>query len=172
VRSSGVTNRTHTWVAPALLVWAGILLFFHATSGWVPILDHANLAFHEAGHPIFGIISNRLSVYGGTFMQLLIPAACAFEMKRQGKRAGAYVCLVWFAESLLNVARYMADARARVLPLVGGADPEYSHDWTNILGPLGLLEWNIVLANSVRVVAVTLMVWTIWRAWKTSREEA
>jgi hypothetical protein len=58
-----------------------------------------------------------------------------------------------------------------VLPLVGGADPEYSHDWTNILGPLGLLEWNIVLANGVRVVAVTLMVWTIWRAWKTSREE-
>ncbi len=67
----------------ALAIWAGILLLCHAFWGWVPILDSANLAFHEAGHPLFGILSDRLMVYGGTLMQLLMPGICAFEMRRQ-----------------------------------------------------------------------------------------
>jgi hypothetical protein len=40
---------------------------------WVPILDTANLAFHEAGHPLFGLASSRLTVYGGTLGQLAFP---------------------------------------------------------------------------------------------------
>jgi hypothetical protein len=61
---------------PSLLLTllAGFLLIGHALWGWIPILDSANLAFHEAGHPLFGLLSARLSVYGGTLMQLLIPA--------------------------------------------------------------------------------------------------
>lgn len=158
-------------LAFALLVWAGILLLCHALWGWVPILDSANLAFHEAGHPLFGLISGRLAVYGGTLMQLLIPAACAFEMHRQGKRGGQYFCTIWFAENLLNVARYMADARAQRLPLVGGLDPEEAHDWTRILGNWGLLSWDTTLAGLVRIVALALMAWVVWRAWKISREQ-
>ncbi|MBW7900175.1 MAG: hypothetical protein H3C26_01760 [Rhodocyclaceae bacterium] len=154
-------------LAFALLVWAGILLLCHALWGWVPILDFANLAFHEAGHPLFGLISGRLAVYGGTLMQLLIPAACAFEMHRQGKPGGQYFCLIWFAENLLNVARYMADARAQRLPLVGGLNPEEAHDWTRILGNWGLLSWDTTLAGLVRIAALALMAWVVWRAWQT-----
>ena len=76
----------------ALALWAGLLLLCHAVWGWVPILDSANLAFHEGGHPIFGLLSSRLAVYGGTLMQLLVPAACAFEMQRQGKPAARAFC--------------------------------------------------------------------------------
>lgn len=156
----------------ALALWAGVLLLFHLKSGWVPILDSANLAFHEAGHPIFGLFWSRLGVYGGTLMQLLIPGACAFEMRRQEKYFGYHFCLIWFAQSLLNVARYMADARAHQLPLVGGLDPADAHDWTIILGNWGLLSWDVALANVLRVAAVGLMAWTLWRAWPQSDEDA
>lgn len=155
-------------LAFALAAWAGILLVCHWLWGWVPILDSANLAFHEAGHPIFGLLSSSLAVYGGTLMQLLIPAACAFEMYRQGKPGGTYFCLIWFAENLLNVARYMADARAHQLPLVGGRDPAEAHDWTHIFNNWGVLSWDIALANGVRVIALALMAWVIWRAWRES----
>jgi hypothetical protein len=155
----------------ALAIWAGILLLCHAFWGWVPILDSANLAFHEAGHPLFGILSDRLMVYGGTLMQLLMPGICAFEMRRQQKYTGFYFCLVWFAENLLNVARYMADARAHKLPLVGGLDPEEFHDWTRILESWGLLSWDTSLANCLRVLAVGLMAGTLWRAWLRSQAE-
>ena len=43
---------------PVLLTgFAGLLLLGHALWGWIPILDSANLAFHEAGHPLFGLLS-------------------------------------------------------------------------------------------------------------------
>lgn len=148
----------------ALAVWTSVILYYHSTSGWVPVLDSANLAFHEAGHPLFGMLWERLGVYGGTLMQLLIPGACAYEMYRQQKYVGYHFCLIWVAENLLNIARYMADARAQQIPLVGGLDPTHSHDWTLILGNWGLLSSEIALANWVRVLALALMVWALWQA--------
>ncbi len=151
---------------PVLLtLMAGLLLVCHALWGWVPILDSANLAFHEAGHPLFGLLSARLAVYGGTLMQLLMPAACAWEFYRQRQLWGFYVCLIWIAENGLNIARYMADARAHELPLVGGVDPEDFHDWTEILSRWGLLNQETTLAFLVRMGAVALMVWTLKQAW-------
>lgn len=154
----------------ALAVWAAILLLCHLFWGWVPVLDSANLAFHEAGHPLFGLLADRLMVYGGTMMQLLIPGLCAFEMRRQERYGGYYFCLIWFAENLLNVARYMADARAKLLPLVGGLDPEEFHDWSRILGNWGLLSWDTFLANGLRLVALVLIAATLWRSWVRARE--
>lgn len=150
-------------------IWAGILLLCHVWWGWVPVLDSANLAFHEAGHPLFGLISPRLTVYGGTLMQLLMPGACVWEMYRKERYTEGDFCVIWFAENLLNISHYMADARAHNLPLVGGLDPEHFHDWTQILRSWGLLSWDIVLANVVAVGAVGLMVWTVWRSWRRSQ---
>lgn len=155
-----------------LAAWAGILLACHLAWGWVPILDSANLAFHEAGHPLFGFVSERLGVYGGTLMQLLMPAACVYEARREDKAAAFYFCVIWLAENLLNVARYMADARAHDLPLVGGLDPEYSHDWTEILSHWGLIEWDATLAFLLRIAAVAIMAWALWSAWRRQREIA
>lgn len=151
---------------PGLVAWAGFLLVCHLLWGWVPVLDSANLAFHEAGHPLFGLLSDRLMVYGGTLMQLLIPGACAFEAWREGKRTGFYFCVIWFAENLLNIARYMADAIAHELPLVGGRDPEEFHDWTRILENWGALGWCTTLALVVRIMAVLLMAWALYAAWR------
>lgn len=156
-----------------LALWAGVLLACQAAWGWVPFLDSANLAFHEAGHPLFGMLfGDTLMVYGGTLMQLLIPAACAFEMRRQEQFNGAYFCVIWLAENLLNVARYMADARAHELPLVGGLDPEYAHDWTHILNNWGALQLDTTLAGIVRVLAVALMGAALLAAWWRAHTES
>lgn len=158
-------------VVLGLLAWTGILLFFHAISGWVPLLDSANLAFHEAGHPLFGMLHGPLGVYGGTLMQLLMPAVAAFEMRRQEKFTGMYVCVIWFAENLLNVARYMADARAKQLPLVGGIDPNLAHDWSYIFNDWGVINHDTAIADVVRLLALALMGWAIFAAWRRAREQ-
>ncbi|HCK81629.1 MAG TPA: hypothetical protein DIC59_09215 [Candidatus Competibacteraceae bacterium] len=109
-------------------------------------------------------------MYGGTLMQLLMPVACAWECYRREQPYGFYACLIWVGENLLNVARYMADARAHELPLVGGLDPDDFHDWTEILSRWGLLDQDTVLAFLVRAAAIALMVWALIRAWKTTGE--
>lgn len=108
-------------------------------------------------------------IFCGTLMQLFMPGICAVEMRRQQKYAGFYFCLIWFAENLLNVARYMADARAHDVSLVGGLDPEEFHDWTRILESWGLLSWDTSLAYGLRVLAFGLIVGTLWRAWLRSQ---
>lgn len=154
----------------ALVAWVAILLACHLAWGWVPILDSANLAFHEAGHPLFGFVAEPLAVYGGTLMQLLLPAAAGAEAWREGKRGGFYFCVIWLGESLLNVARYMADARRHELDLVGGLDPELFHDWTNILERWGMLQWDTTLALLTRLLALGLMAWALWAAWREMRD--
>ena len=120
--------------------------------GWVPLVDDANFAVHEAGHPLFGVFGNRPGLYGGTLAQLLFPLVCMIEFARRRWAFSYGLCMIWFGESLLNVARYMADARAMLLPLAGfSAHP--LHDWNLILARWGLLNHDALLANAVRVFA-------------------
>jgi len=139
--------------------------------GWVPLLDSANLALHEAGHPLFGILGERLAVYGGTLMQLVFPAACLFEFRRRRETLAFAMCWIWLAQNLLNIARYMADARAQLLPLVGGE--HVLHDWNVILLRWNLLHRDVALANGLRVVAWLLIASALahlFVRWRRSQE--
>ena len=120
--------------------------------GWVPLVDDANFAVHEAGHPLAAIFSVRLAVYGGTLAQLLLPAVCMFEFWRRRETLSYGLCGIWLGQSLLSVARYMADARAMQLPLAGFGEHTL-HDWNLILSRWGLLQQDVAMANGVRAVA-------------------
>jgi hypothetical protein len=63
---------------------------------------------------------------------------------------------VWLAESLLNVARYVADAREQALPLLGG-----EHDWAEILWRWHLLDADRAIANLLRAFAAAGLVATL-----------
>jgi hypothetical protein len=155
----------------AVAAFAAICLAFHGFSAeaWVPVLDSANLALHEAGHPLTRIFSSRAAVYGGTLFQLAFPVAVAVHFHRRSHAAGAAAGMVWLGESLLNVARYMADARVQELPLVGGGD----HDWTEIFSRWHILHLDTRVAVLTRLVAVLLIAWAVWwlyRQWKAARD--
>lgn len=156
----------------AVAAFAAICLAFHALGGqgWVPILDSANLALHEAGHPLVGILSQRASVYGGTLFQLAFPLAVAIHFHRAGHAAGTAAGVVWLGENLLNVARYMADARIQELPLVGGGD----HDWAEIFSRWHLLHLDTRMAGLTRILAVLLIagaLFRLFRQWSAQREQ-
>ena len=137
--------------------------------GFIFLLDHANLLFHEAGHPITGLFSHRLEPYGGTFGQLFFPALLMVSFWRKGRPLALAVAMVWFSENLLNIARYMADARKLDLPLVGGGD----HDWNTIFARWNVLQFDDRIAagvNGVGWVGIGLtLAWVFWRFWSDCR---
>ena len=139
------------------------LLLFASESGFVFLIDHANLLFHEAGHPIIGLFSGRLEPYGGTIGQLVFPIALAVSFWRKGQPLSFAGAGLWFFENWLNVARYMADARAQALPLVGGGD----HDWNTILSRWHLLAYDTRIATAVRTIGwigmAAVCAWVVWR---------
>ena len=135
---------------------------FVGREAWVFLVDWANLALHEAGHPIVGLFSERLMIYGGTIFQLLFPALFAHHFWRRRQAAAFAAALLWLAESLMNVSRYMKDARAQELPLVGGGE----HDWTEIFGRWGVLAHDVGIGNGVRLLGLALAVYALWWAWQ------
>lgn len=148
--------------AIALTAFAAWIIWTHFFSQdrWLPLLDSANLALHEAGHPLVALFSHHLSVYGGTLFQLLFPALFVRHFRRQGQRTGWIAALMWLGESLMNVARYMKDARAQVLPLVGGGD----HDWTEIFSRWGVLGSDVRIGALTALLGLCLVLWGLRHA--------
>ena len=149
-----------------LATWIGWQHFLTADA-WVFPLDNATLALHEAGHPIVGLFSSRLTVYGGTIFQLLFPILFAHYFRRERQTAGWAASLIWLAASLMNVGRYMKDARARELPLVGGGD----HDWTEIFSRWGVLAHDVRIGNSVKFVGLCLAAYAVWWLWRHRHQD-
>ena len=143
-----------------------LVLVFVSQPGFVFVIDHANLLFHEAGHPLLGFFSHRFEPYAGTVGQLVFPCVLAVSFWRQGQSLGVAAASLWFFENWFNIARYMADARKLELPLVGGGD----HDWNTILGRWDILQYDTAIASVVTIagwlgIALTC-VWLAWRAWR------
>jgi hypothetical protein len=147
------------------------LVLLKSEPGFVTILDHANLLFHEAGHPFFGLFSSRLCVYGGTLGQLTFPVVLAISFWRKREPIPFAVSIIWFFENWPNIARYMADARVQLLPLVGGGD----HDWAEIFGRWQLLNYDTRIAEVVRICGwlgmIAPCIWVV-RLWWSSRLNA
>jgi hypothetical protein len=147
------------------------VLVFVSEPGFVFGLDHANLLFHEAGHPLVGLFSSRLEPYGGTMGQLTFPLVLAVSFQRQRQVVSFAAAVIWFFENWLNIARYMADARALELPLVGGGD----HDWNTIFTRWNVLSFDTDIAGVVRFIGWTGMamavLWVGWHWWQDRHRE-
>lgn len=115
-------------------------------------LDGVNLLFHEAGHVFLGLFGRTLHFLGGTLGQLFFPAAAVFHFASRREGFEAAVCGIWLAESGMYAGRYIADARAQALPLVGG----HVHDWHWLLSRWGLLEHCELLGGTVHVLSSAL----------------
>lgn len=144
--------------AVAVILW----LALRTEQGWVWILDNALLAIHEAGHPLIGMLSSRLMVYGGTIFQILFPLLVAWHFNRENHTLGVASGLIWLGDSLLNIARYMADARTQILPLVGGGE----HDWTEIFQRWQVLHLDTRIAGFTRWIGVLILLGTLVWLWQ------
>jgi len=129
----------------AYVLWLAFAYEYH-------FLDGVNLLFHEGGHVVLGFFGETIHFLGGTIGQLFFPVACAFHFLQQRKFFEAWLMGIWLAESLMYTARYLGDAQAQVLPLVGG----HIHDWNWLLGRWGLLENCEGIATALHVLAALL----------------
>jgi len=151
-----------TWPAPTgaaaltLLVGTALLLRSEATRGFLAaVVNGADLLFHEAGHPAFGLLGWRfLAILGGTLGQLAFPVVALVGFARRRQPASTAVALVWLGLNLVDIGRYAADAEDRVLPLLA-ADAD-GHDWWNMLGLLGIRSSCRAIGGTIGAAGWTL----------------
>jgi hypothetical protein len=154
------------WAGRAALL-AGLLVwtwqFARAPMG-VAVMDSVlhmpNLVFHEAGHVLFAIFGRFASVLGGSLFQFALPLALAGVFLKQHDQVGAAVCTWWAGQNLLDLAPYIADARALQLVLLGGktgAEVE-GHDWEYLLNEMGWLRFDRDLGMAAHRTGLFIMV--------------
>jgi hypothetical protein len=157
---------------PARIGWLafyGIFLLYalHDRSGYL-LIDYVFVPIHEGGHLLFSYFGHTLHVAGGTLLQLGVPVMLAIYFAFQRQAPGVAFCCFFFFENFLNVATYMADARAQVLPLVTVGDPDFvEHDWETMFSQMGVLPYDTKIAAMVRAIGwlgmIAVVVWFWWR---------
>jgi len=160
-----------------LVVWGAsfALMDYARLHGGLPEINQSfmhrvNLAFHEAGHILFIPFGRFMSVLGGSLMQLLVPLVAVWAfLYRTRDTFAAGVGLWWVAQSALDLAPYIYDARRGQMILLGGVTgrdrPGY-HDWHNILGDLGLLRQDHLLAGAAHAIGTLVMLTAVtWSGW-------
>jgi hypothetical protein len=131
--------------------------------GYLTVLDDANLAFHHAGHALFGLLGKTARLYGGPLLQFFFPVVVVLSFWGRRHSSGFVLGSAWLLQNVLHVAREVADAQARVLNRLVG----HEHDWAAILERWELLASHERLASMLRGGAYSglllLALWTLWR---------
>lgn len=117
------------------------------------IIDNADLIFHEAGHFILIFTGQTLRFLGGTLGQIFFPIVFAFSFLRYRQYYSVTIMLWWLGENLTDIGIYMADARAQILPLIGG-----EHDWAFLFAKFDLLSYDVMIGKTFWWFGITLMI--------------
>jgi hypothetical protein len=140
-------------------------------------LSLLSFLIHEVGHPLFGLLGAFLGALGGTLAQLLFPlgvGALAFS-----RRQLIWTFFIfWAGQGLTEISRYIGDARAQQLhlfaPLTVFGGPSPTHDWNYLLGVLGLLPFDRVLAALAYAAGLLVMALAVagcaWAVIKQKKE--
>jgi len=168
------------WRLPVLLWFLYVSIRYLTNPDYSCILSPLNLGIHELGHFIFSFFGRFLYTLGGTIFQVSVPVLAGFNFYRQKDFFAISLSLGWLSTNLFDIARYVADARAQILPLVSPFGESAIHDWNYMLDKLGLLPYDLVLASILRIAAVISMAicflsgaWILWQMinWKDETEK-
>jgi len=130
-----------------------------------------NLPFHEFGHVLFGFFGRFMGILGGSLFQVIFPLVfvCAFSIQRRDNFA-ASICLWWCGQNFIDVSPYIADAKYRAIPLIGGLGEEY-HDWGNLLTMTDAIDSAGFLANtSFALGCIILLLSFSWGGWQLLKQ--
>ncbi|HKB86746.1 MAG TPA: hypothetical protein VKD08_11275 [Ignavibacteriaceae bacterium] len=146
------------WI-PSLIILP-IAVYFVLNRGHYTLIDNADLVIHEAGHAVFSIFGRFIYTLGGTLMQIILPSIIVWYFLINRYLTGTQFGLLWLGQNLVNISVYAADARARILPLLGGN--KVYHDWNWILSKTGLLEYDSEIGILFFSLAIIIFLITIF----------
>lgn len=142
-----------------LLIWLvySWFKFFNDSSNW-NVLNSIDFCVHEFGHLLFSPFGQFIGVAGGTILQCLVPLLVIVGFYKEKEFFGISLSFGWLAVNFLEIARYVADARAMALPLFNPLELEsVIHDWNYLLGQIGILPYDTVLAAFIKMFSIFLI---------------
>lgn len=125
-------------------------------------MSMVDFVIHEAGHLIFNFTGIFIGILGGTIAQLFIPIFCSFLSFRKKRWVSLSFFQFWLGQSLIQISRYVGDARAQDLQLFSPGSvfggPKPIHDWNYLLSTIGLLWMDHILAVFIFLLGLCALI--------------
>ncbi len=165
------------WARVAVLVlfaiWGLRLIIMDIRTGAIfnSFLHGPLLVFHEAGHVVFMLFGEFITIAGGTLGQLIVPTVLMVALLKKGDAFGGAIGFWLLGVSVLDVAPYVYDAKEPYLVLLGGhTGEEGGHDWIYLLSNLGLRDYSQTLGWLTHklgaIMVLTAISWGGWLLWQ------
>jgi len=142
---------------PLWLFFAYIFIRHVMSIEYQSIIYPLNLGIHELGHLIFSFAGPFFNTLGGSLVESLAPIVGMWNFYVQEDYFALTMCFGWYSTALFSVARYVDDARAMKGPLVSPFGAGEGHDWNYLLGQMGLLSFDHVIAGIIWWAAILSM---------------
>jgi hypothetical protein len=171
-------GRWWQWRAPLLLflAWDGQRHLRDPEAGG--LFGGITFGTHELGHLVFAFFGEFMTVLGGSLTQILIPVAAGALLSHHRDYFGLAAAGAWLASSLMDLARYIGDARTFDLDLLSFGEGG-QHDWAWLLGRLGMLPYDTRIAAATRGAGAVILAgsvgfgsWLCIKMWQASRAAA
>jgi hypothetical protein len=130
------------------------------------LVDNINLIIHEAGHSIFILLGQFVSLLGGTILQIMLPIVFVVYFIWREEYFSASLLLFWVGQNFINVSVYVSDAIVMQLPLLGGDSS--IHDWNSILQTVGLLKYSNTIGSFIYTIGFLIILCAIYYSFYNS----
>lgn len=144
------------WVFFAYLFWQ-ILWFDVAmnTNILVGGMYFVQFGVHEASHLAVMFLPSLLVALAGSVGEIAFTSLILFACIKYKSYFAAIFASLWLMLALRSVGRYMADARAQAMPLIGPGE-SVQHDWAYIFGQLGWLQADTIIGGVTQGLGVLI----------------
>lgn len=110
---------------------------------------------HEVAHIVTGFLPPILTAAAGSLSEVAFASLLVYAAFRAKSSFAGIFSLLWLMLALTSMGNYMADARAQAMPLIGPS-PDPQHDWAFVFGQLGLLDADIVIGTTIRIIGIVI----------------
>ena len=180
-------NNAHSYTRSKLWLYIPLWIFFaylfililQQSTSATPNFIVAGMSFidfgvHEASHLVFAFLPSILVASAGSIGEIAFTILIVIAAFKAHSYFAMIFGALWTMLAMNSVGRYIADARAQILPLIGPT-PDALHDWHFILGQLGWLQYDMIIGEFVRgagiaigAIALGIGLWMLIRMAMTS----
>ena len=136
-----------------LYLYIQILGFYQGdiTNPLLGVLYFVLFGVHEAAHIVAVFLPPVVTAAAGSLSEIVFTGLMLLAALKARAFFVASFALLWVMLAFTSAGRYMADAIAQSMPLMGpGQNPQ--HDWNFVFTQLGWLENSVMIGDVVRIV--------------------
>lgn len=112
-----------------------------------------NFGVHEVSHVITAFLPPILTAAAGSIGEVSFTLLLLFATIKEKAYFAAVFAAQWVMLGFMSAGRYMADARAQTLPLIGPGET-VTHDWYFVFSQLGWLGADTLIGGTVKIIGI------------------